>query len=74
MTEDGQCSDQLLPVNIGKSYVTVVDIDEAGNLDVGTLAEHDLQASDAATTETQVDEEAVEAGEGVTGDVDDYID
>ena len=29
LTEDGQCSDQQLPVNIGKSYVTVVDIDEA---------------------------------------------
>ncbi len=74
LTEDGQCSDQQLPVNIGKSYVTVVDIDEADKLDWGTLAEHDLQAKDEATTETQVDEDAVESGEGVTGDIDDYID
>ena len=74
LTPDGQCSDQMLPVNIGKSYVTVVDIDEAGALDVGTLAEHDLQASDAATTETVVDEGAVEAGEGATGNVGDYVD
>ena len=73
LTEDGQCSDELLPVNIGKSYVAVVDIDEAANLDWGTLAEHDLQASDTATTENVVDEGAVEAGEGATGNIDDYI-
>ena len=74
LTEDGQCSDQLLPVNIGKSYVTVVDIDEAGNLQWGTLADFDLEANADATTETVVDEGAVEAGEGVTGDVGDYVD
>ena len=74
LTEDGQCSDQLLPVNIGKSYVTVVDIDEAGNLQWGTLADFDLEANADATTETVVDEGAVEGGEGVTGDVGDYVD
>lgn len=61
-------------MNIGKSYVTVVDIDEAGNLQWGTLADFDLEANADATTETVVDEGAVEAGEGVTGDVGDYVD
>ncbi len=74
LTEDGQCSDEQLPVNIGKSYVAVVDVDEAVNLQTGTLAEYDLSKSDAATTEQVVDEEAVEAGEGATDSVGDYVD
>ena len=74
LTEDGQCSDEQLPVNIGKSYVTVVDVDEAVNLQTGTLADYDLSKSDAATTEQVVDEEAVEAGEGATDSVGDYVD
>ena len=74
LTEDGQCSDEQLPVNIGKSYVTIVDVDEAVNLQTGTLAEYDLNKSDAATTEQVVDEEAVEAGEGATDSVGDYVD
>lgn len=74
LTEDGQCSDEQLPVNIGKSYVTIVDVDEAVNLQTGTLAEYDLNKSDAATTEQVVDEEAVEAGEGASGSVSDYVD
>lgn len=74
LTEDGQCSDEQLPVNIGKSYVAVVDVDEAVNLQTGTLAEYDLNKSDAATTEQVVDEEAVEAGEGATDSVGDYVD
>lgn len=74
LTEDGQCSDQQLPVNIGKSYVTVVDVDEAVNLQTGTLADFDLSKSDAATTEQVVDEEAVEAGEGATDSIGDYVD
>ena len=74
LTEDGQCSDEQLPVNIGKSYVAVVDVDEAVNLQTGTLADYDLSKSDAATTEQVVDEEAVEAGEGSTDSVGDYVD
>lgn len=74
LTEDGQCSDEQLPVNIGKSYVTIVDVDEAVNLQTGTLAEYDLNKSDAATTEQVVDEGAVEAGEGASGSVSDYVD
>ncbi len=66
LTADGQCSDQLLDVNIGKSYVTVVDVDEAVNLETGTLAEYDLAAKDEATSETVVNEDDVEAGEGET--------
>lgn len=74
LTEDGQCSDEQLPVNIGKSYVTIVDVDEAVNLQTGTLADFDLNKSDAATTEQVVDENAVEAGEGATDSVSDYVD
>ena len=74
LTEDGQCSDEQLPVNIGKSYVTIVDVDEAVNLQTGTLADFDLNKSDAATTEQVVDEDAVEAGEGSTDSVGDYVD
>ena len=51
-------------MNIGKSYVTVVDIDEAGNLNTGTLADYDLAASDAATSEAVVNDSDVEAAEG----------
>ena len=29
--EDGQCSDTQLDVNVGKSYLTVVDVDSAEN-------------------------------------------
>ena len=64
LTADGQCSDQLLDVNIGKSYVTVVDIDEAEKLETGTLADYDLAAKDEATSEAVVNESDVEAGEG----------
>lgn len=64
LTPDGQCSDQQLDVNIGKSYVTVVDIDEAEKLETGTLADYDLGASDTATSEAVVNESDVEAGEG----------
>ena len=53
LTEDGQCSDVPLEVNIGKSYVAVVDVDEAANYETGLLADHDLAASDAATTESE---------------------
>ena len=53
-------------MNIGKSYVTVVDIDEAEKLETGTLADYDLAASDEATSEAVVNEEDVEAGEGET--------
>lgn len=66
LTADGQCSDQLLDVNIGKSYVTIVDVDEAVNLETGTLADYDLAAKDEATSETVVNEDDVEAGEGET--------
>ena len=31
VTEDGQCSDTPLDVNVGKSYLTVVDLDDAEN-------------------------------------------
>ena len=53
---------------------TIVGVDEAVNLQTGTLADFDLNKSDAATTEQVVDEEAVEAGEGSTDSVSDYVD
>ena len=38
LDENGQCSDTPCEINIGKSYVTIVDVDEAINLKVGNLA------------------------------------
>ena len=53
LTEDGKCSDIPLEINLGKSYVAVVDVDEAINYETGLLADHDLAASDAATAEAE---------------------
>ena len=54
LTEDGQCSDTPLEVNIGKSYVTVVDIDEAERFEWEPLATaQDTQ--EAPTSETFVE-------------------
>lgn len=36
LNENGQCSDTPCEINIGKSYVTIVDVDEAINLKVAT--------------------------------------
>lgn len=54
MTEDGQCSDIPLEVNIGKSYVTVVDVDEADKFVASSLDGVDLSKKDSATTESVV--------------------
>ena len=55
LTEDGKCSDIPLEVNIGKSYVTVVDIDEAGSLQTGLLSSFDLAATGTATGGEEVE-------------------
>ncbi|MGN0976170.1 MAG: DUF3048 domain-containing protein, partial [Gemmiger sp.] len=70
LTPEGQCSDQQLDVNIGKSYLTIVDIDEAVNFQATTLESVDLAKKDAATTEQTVNEDDLEASEGETVDID----
>ena len=57
-------------MNIGKSYLTIVDIDEAVNFQATTLESVDLAKKDAATTEQTVNEDDLEASEGETVDID----
>ncbi len=70
LDENGQCSDQYVEVNTGKSYVAVVDVDEAVNFSTGTLDGVDLTKKDSATTESNVQEENAKDGEtlGMTTD------
>ncbi len=49
LTADGQCSDIPLEINLGKSYVAVVDVDEAGKYESGLLADHGLAAGGSDT-------------------------
>ena len=57
-------------MNTGKSYVAVVDVDEAVNFSTGTLDGVDLTKKDSATTESNVQEENAKDGEtlGLTTD------
>ena len=51
-------------INIGKSYVTIVDVDEAINLKVGNLADFDLDAATVSASNTSIDADA-KAGESL---------
>ena len=53
LNEDGTCSDTPLEVNIGKSYVAVVDVDEASRF--GYTASESTDGPEAATEETYVE-------------------
>ena len=53
LDENTQCSDELLKVNTGKSYVAVVDNDFTANFVAKSLDGVDLSAYGVATTETQ---------------------
>jgi len=61
LTPDGQCSDVPLDVNIGKSYVTVADIDFAGDFVASAVDGVDTAAAGTKTYETNyVDDDAEE--------------
>lgn len=64
LDENGQCSDTPCEINIGKSYVTIVDVDEAINLKVGNLADFDLDAATVSASNTSIDADA-KAGESL---------
>ena len=53
LNEDGTCSDTPLEVNTGKSYVAVVDVDEASRF--GYTASESTDGPEAATEETYVE-------------------
>ena len=59
-----RCSDTPCEINIGKSYVTIVDVDEAINLKVGNLADFDLDAATVSASNTSIDADA-KAGESL---------
>ena len=71
LTEDGQCSDQLLPVNIGKSYVAVTDVDYAENFVHSTLDGVDLSSATTVTYESSYVEDDAEEGETLGMSTDD---
>lgn len=56
LDENGKCSDTMLEVNTGKSYVAVVDLDEYYDFSYELAEEVDLNAKDAATVEQNVEE------------------
>lgn len=64
LDENGQCSDTPCEINIGKSYVTIVDVDEAINLKVGNLTDFDLDAATVSASNTSIDADA-KAGESL---------
>lgn len=71
LTEDGQCSDTLLDVNTGKSYVAVTDVDYAENFMHTTLADMDLEDTTTKTYENDYVEDDAEAGETLGMSTDD---
>ena len=71
LTEDGQCSDTLLDVNIGKSYVAVTDVDYAENFQATTLDAVNLSSGTTSTYESNYVEDDAEAGETLGMSTDD---
>lgn len=71
LTDNGQCSDTPLEINIGKSYVAVVDDDFTVDFVSKSLDGVDLSAYGIATTETQYVEDEAEAGETLGMSTDD---
>ena len=71
LTEDGQCSDTPLEVNIGKSYVAVTDVDYAENFVHSTLDGVDLSSATTKTYESSYVEDDAEAGETLGMSTDD---
>ena len=73
LTEDGKCSDIPLPVNVGKSYVAVTDVDFAENFTAATLESVNLASTSTKTYESNfVDEEAA-PGETLDQSIDDLM-
>lgn len=71
LTEDGQCSDTLLDVNIGKSYVAVTDVDYAENFQATTLDAVNLSSGTTSTYESNYVEDDAGAGETLGMSTDD---
>ena len=71
LTEDGQCSDTPLEVNIGKSYVAVTDVDYAENFVHSTLDGVDLSTATTKTYESSYVEDDAQAGETLGMSTDD---
>ena len=70
LDENGQCSDTPCEINIGKSYVSIVDVDEAINFKSGLLADFDLDAATVSASNTSIDADA-EEGESLNVSTDD---
>lgn len=71
LTEDGQCSDILLDVNIGKSYVALTDVDYAENFQATTLDAVNLSSGTTSTYESNYVEDDAGAGETLGMSTDD---
>ena len=71
LTEDGQCSDTPLEVNIGKSYVAVTDIDYAENFVHSTLDGVDLRSATTKAYERNYGEADGAAGDTLGMSTDD---
>jgi hypothetical protein len=71
LDENGQCSDNYLEINTGKSYVTFVDDDEIGNFAASSLDGVDLTKKDSATTEKTVVEDNAGTGDSLGMSTDD---
>lgn len=71
LDENGQCSDTPVEINMGKSYVSIVDVDEAVNWVARSLDGVDLSAYGVATTESNYVEDNAEAGQTLGMSTDD---
>ena len=65
-------SDTPCEINIGTSYVTIVDVDEAINLKVGKLTDFDLDAATVSASNTSIDADA-KAGESLGASTTDLV-
>lgn len=63
LTEDGQCSDTPLEINMGKSYVAFTDNDFAGNFIASTLDGVNLNTATTVTYERSYVEDDAKAGQ-----------
>lgn len=71
LDQNGQCSQTPLDVNIGKSYVAVVDVEEAINFKFSSLEGVDLNSLGISASDTHIDEDNAEAGQTLGMSTDD---
>ena len=73
LDENGQCSENFVEVNTGKSYVAVVDVDEAERFVASTLDGVDLNKKDSGVKEKVVADADAQSGDSLGMSTNDLI-